>query len=147
MTAHPARNVAAGRDPARKDPMSHFTTLKTRIVSKEHLKRALDDLQIQYEEGSLEIRGYQGIRTAVDIKIPSANADYDLGFRKSGGTYELVADWYGLPDLDRQEFLGRIAQRYAYLVAKEQLESQDFTVVEEEVLSDNTIHITVRRMT
>lgn len=127
--------------------MSHFTTLKTRIVSREHLKQALHDLEIQYEEGELEIRGYQGIRTAVDIKIPSANVDYDLGFRKSGETYELVADWYGLPDLDRREFLGRIAQRYAYLVAKEQLESQDFTVVEEEVLSDNTIHITVRRMT
>jgi hypothetical protein len=127
--------------------MSHFTTLKTRIVSREHLKQALDDLEIHYEEGDLEIRGYQGIQTAVDIKIPSSNPDYDLGFRKSGEAYELVADWYGLPDLDRREFLGRIAQRYAYLVAKEQLESQDFTVVEERALSDGTIHITVRRMT
>jgi hypothetical protein len=127
--------------------MSHFTSLKTRIVSKEHLKHALEDLGIAYEEGELEVRGYQGIRTEVEIRIPSSNPDYDLGFRKSDGTYELVADWYGITEINRREFLGKITQRYAYLAAKEQLEGQDFTVIEEEVLPDNTIRITVRRMT
>lgn len=127
--------------------MSHFTSLKTRIVSKEHLRKALEDLDIVYEEGKLEVRGYQGIRTEVEIRIPSSNPDYDLGFRKRDETYELVADWYGITDINRQEFLGKVTQRYAYLAAKEQLESQDFTVVEEEVLADNTIRITVRRMT
>ena len=127
--------------------MSHFTSLKTRVVSKEHLKQALADLAIPYEEGELEIRGYQGIRTEVEIRIPSSNPDYDLGFRKHGGMYELVADWYGIPEINQQEFLGKITQRYAYLAAKAQLESQDFTVVEEQVLADNTIRITVRRMT
>jgi len=43
--------------------MSHFTTLKTRIISKEHLLEALLDLQMEFETGELEIRGYQGIRT------------------------------------------------------------------------------------
>ena len=126
--------------------MSHFTTLKTRIVSKEHLKQALHDLELQYEEGRTEIRGYQGIRTPVDIRLPTANPDYQIGFRKQGDTYEIVADWYGIEDIDRQGFLKQITQRYAYRVAKEQLEQQDFTVVEEEVQGDNTIHITVRRM-
>ncbi|MEW6141136.1 MAG: DUF1257 domain-containing protein [Thermodesulfobacteriota bacterium] len=126
--------------------MSHFTSLKTRIVSKAHLKLALEALGIAYEEGDIEIRGYQGIRTGVEIRIPTSNPDYDIGFRQSGGAYELVADWYGLPEISREGFLGRITQRYAYLVAKEQLESQDFCVVEEEVLPDNTIRMTVRRM-
>ncbi len=127
--------------------MSHFTTLKTQIVSKDYLKQALEDLDIAFEEGSLEIRGYQGIHTPVEIKIPTANPDYDLGFRRSGDTYELVADWYGIKDIKQHEFLGRIMQRYAYRVAVEQLVQQDFSVVEEEIQADNTIRITVRRMT
>ncbi|MFH1118165.1 MAG: DUF1257 domain-containing protein [Pseudomonadota bacterium] len=127
--------------------MSHFTTLKTHIVSKDYLKQALEDLDIAFEEGPLEIRGYQGIHTLVEIKIPTGNPGYDLGFRKSGDTYELVADWYGIEEIEQHEFLGRITQRYAYRVAMEQLVQQDFTVVEEEIQADNTIRITVRRMT
>ena len=126
--------------------MSHFTTLKSRIVSKDHLKLALQDLQLQFEEGETEIRGYQGIHTPVEIRIPTSNPDYQIGFRKQGDTYEMVADWYGIADMNRQDLLKQITQRYAYRVAKEQLEKQDFTVVEEEVRADNTIHITVRRM-
>jgi hypothetical protein len=127
--------------------MSHFTTLKTRIVSKEHLTQALEDLNIAYAEGNVEIRGYDGIKTPVEISIPTSNPDYQVGFRKQGDTYELVADWYGIRDINQSEFVGRITQRYAYRVAKEQLEQQDFAVVEEEVQADNTIRITVRRMT
>jgi hypothetical protein len=127
--------------------MSHFTTLKTRIVSREHLRQALEDLNIAYEEGNLEIRGYDGIRTPVEISIPTSNPDYQVGFRKHDDTYELVADWYGIKDINQSQFVGRISQRYAYRVAKEQLEQQDFAVVEEEVQADNTIRITVRRMT
>ncbi len=127
--------------------MSHFTTLKTRIVSKDHLEQALKDLEIEFEEGDLEIRGYQGIRTRVHIRIPTANPEYQIGFCKQADGYHLVADWYGISDIEQEAFLGLISQRYAYLVAKEQLESQDFAVVEEEVLPDKTIRFTVRRMT
>ncbi len=127
--------------------MSHFTTLKTQIVSKDYLKEALEDLNILFQEGDLEIRGYEGSCTPVEIRISTANPDYDLGFRKSGDTYELVADWYGIEDINQQEFLGRVTQRYAYRVAMDQLAQQHFTVVEEEIRADNTIHITVRRMT
>ena len=115
-------------------------------MSKDHLKQALEDLEIAFEEGDLEIRGYEGIRTPVEIRIPSSNRDYDLGFRKTGETYELVADWYGIQDIDRQEFVGTVTQRYAYRVAIDQLRQQNFSVVEEETQADNTIHITVRRM-
>jgi len=126
--------------------MSHFTTIKTQIVVKEYLKKALDDLGMRYEEGTVEVRGFGGNRTRVEIKVPTRNAGYDLGFRKQGQTYELVADWYGIHDINQQDFLNRLTQRYAYHVTKEQLEQQDFTVVQEEVQQDQTIHITVRRM-
>ncbi len=126
--------------------MSHFTTIKTQIVSKEQLKKALDDLQLSYQEGDVEIRGFGGNRTRVEIRIPTRNPGYDLGFRKQGNTYELVADWWGIKDIKQEEFLKSLTQRYAYHVAKDQLEAQDFTVVEEEVQADKTIRITVRRM-
>ena len=126
--------------------MSHFTTVKTQIVSAAQLKKALADLNLSYEEGAVEIRGYGGNRTRVDIRVPTRNPGYDLGFRKQGEVYELIADWWGMKDIQPDAFLRRLMQRYAYHVAKDQLEAQDFTVVEEEVLADNTIHITVRRM-
>ncbi|MFH1118160.1 MAG: hypothetical protein V1792_29915 [Pseudomonadota bacterium] len=46
--------------------MSHFTTLKTHIVFKDYLKQALEDLDIAFEEGPLEIRGYHGIHTPIE---------------------------------------------------------------------------------
>ena len=126
--------------------MSHFTTVKTSIVSKEHLKKALADLKMAFQEGQLTVRGYGGKTTGVEIKVPTRNEGYDLGFRKQGGTYELVADWWGIKDIKQDELVQKLNQRYAYHVAKEQLESQDFTIVEETVEQDQTIHIQVRRM-
>lgn len=127
--------------------MSHFTTIQTQIVLKEFLKKALEDLDMRYEEGNVQVRGYGGQRTAVEIRVPTNNPGYDLGFRKKGQAYQLVADWYGIHDIRRADLLQRLTQRYAYHVAKDQLEEQDFTIVEEEVQQDRTIHITVRRMT
>jgi len=126
--------------------MSHFSTIKTNIVHKEYLKKALDDLHMRYEEGDLEIRGFGGQRTRVEIRVRTGSPDYQMGFRKKAGVYELVADWWGVKGVDREEFLRQLTQRYAYHVVKEQLEQQDFTLVEEEVGQDRTIHLTVRRM-
>ncbi len=126
--------------------MSHFTTVKTRIVSRVHLKKALDDMQIAYQEGQVSVRGYGGQTTSVEIKVPTKNHGYDLGFRKQSDTYELVADWYGIKDINQDTLLQQLNQRYAYNVAKDQLESQDFTIVEETIEQDQTIHISVRRM-
>ena len=126
--------------------MSHFTTIQTQVVVKEQLKKALDDLNLTYEEGEVEIRGYGGQRTRVEIRVPTRNPGYDLGFRKQGDVYELVADWWGIKDIQQEVFLNRLTQRYAYHVAKDRLEAQEFTIVEEEVQADQTIHITVRRM-
>ncbi len=126
--------------------MSHFTTLKTRIVSREHLLRALEDLNMEYETGELEINGYQGIKTVVEVKVMTGNPDYQIGFRKNRDAYEVVADWYGIKDIRQEEFLAKVTQRYAYRVALDQLKAQDFAVVSQEIGLDNAIHITLRRM-
>jgi len=126
--------------------MSHFTTIKTKIVSLEHLKAALTDLSMSYTEGPVNIRGFGGKTTQVQLKVPTNSPGYDLGFQQQAGTYDLVADWWGIKDINQEQFLQQVQQRYAYNAAKEQLESQDFTIVEETVEQDQTIHICVRRM-
>ncbi len=127
--------------------MSHFSTIQTKIVAKEYLKKALDDLKFNWEEGDLEVRGYQGNRTKAEIRIETGNHGFDIGFRKQGTNYEVVADWYGIRNIKQEEFVQNVTQRYAYNSVKGQLEQDGFTFVEDEVLENNTIHLSVRRMT
>jgi len=126
--------------------MSHFTRIKTQIVEKKYLMQALQDLNYAYEEGDVKIRGFGGNRTGVEIKIPTGNRGYDIGFRKSDGAYELIADWYGIHDIDQGQFVRKVTQRYVYHVTKEKLEEQGFTLVAEEVERDGRVHLTLRRM-
>jgi hypothetical protein len=126
--------------------MSHFTTLKTRLVAREHILKALKDIGLNCEVGEMQITGHGGQTTAVEIRVPARGDNWSFGFRKAGDSYELVGDWWGINDLDRAEFVQRLTQRYAYHATKDQLESQDFTVVEEKVEQDETIHLVLRRM-
>lgn len=125
--------------------MSHFSRVKTKLVKKEHLVQALRDLNYQPIEGNVEIRGFSGQRTAVEVMIHTKNPGYDLGFRKVGDTYELVADWYGIHDINQKTFLNQVQQKYAYRAVMSRMKEQGFEAVEEKNTQDNTIHITLRR--
>jgi hypothetical protein len=108
---------------------------------------ALEKLNIEYEEGDLEISGYNGIQAKAQIRIATSDPDYQIGFRKSGDHYELIADWYGIKYYKEREFINMVTQKYAFLVALSKLEEQGFTLVEEAREMNNRIHLTVRRMT
>ena len=125
--------------------MSHFTSIKTKIVEKQYLKQALSELGHIYQEGNVQIRGYQGIQTSVAIKIPTKNTGYDIGFRKSDNAYEMVADWWGIKDINQNEFIQQVSQRYAYHAAKAKLEEQGFSLVSEETQEGERIHLVLRR--
>ena len=45
---------------------------------------ALSDLGYQPQEGNVEIRGFGGRKTAVEVMVPTKNRGYDLGFKKAG---------------------------------------------------------------
>ncbi len=125
--------------------MSHFTSIKTKIVEKQYLKQALSELGHTYQEGKVQIRGYQGIQTSVAIKIPTNNSGYDIGFRKSDNAYEMVADWWGIKDINQNKFIQQVSQRYAYHAAKAKLEEQGFSLVSEETQEGERIHLVLRR--
>jgi hypothetical protein len=116
------------------------------MVEREYLTQALKDLNYAFEVGNTEIRGYGGQRTRVEIKIPTRNAGYDLGFQKAGESYELVADWFGIKDINQEKLLQQLMQRYAYHAAKKKLEAQGFSLVTEQTEQDGRIHLMLRRM-
>jgi hypothetical protein len=124
--------------------MSHFSTLKTALVDKRLLLKALDELGIEYEEGDLGVKGFEGT-TRCEIRIPTDQEEYDIGFRLNGTSYEMVGDFNMMGDFDREDFLGALTQRYAFCAVHDQL-GADFQVVEEHQESDNTIHVLLRKM-
>ncbi len=130
--------------------MSHFTRIATKLVDRRHLLAALDDLGFAYEEGDVAIRGYQGNRTKVAIRVPTSHSGYDIGFVPTGadgdGPYELVADWFGIRDIDRNELVAVLTRRYAYHATRESLEREGFGLVSEEQEVDGRIHLVLRRM-
>ena len=125
--------------------MSHFTRMQTRLVKKRHLLNALKKMGYHPKEGREKILGYGGQKTEVEIMIHTKNPGYDLGFRKNGDTYELVADWHGIKDLVPETFLNQLQQQYAVSAVAERMQAQGFDIVTQENLPDKTIHITVRR--
>ena len=129
--------------------MSHFTTIKTQFVVAEPLKQALADARAEFNLGEVRenalVRGYHGSTTRADLVVSTQNQGYDLGFRKQGETYELVADWYGIKDINQGALTAKLTQRYAYHTVKEKLDQQGFSLVEEEVKQDKTIHLVLRR--
>jgi hypothetical protein len=126
--------------------MSHFTRIKTKMVEKEFLLSALQDLGYKSEVGVCEVRGYGGRKAQAEIKIATSNPDYNIGFQKNGDSYEVIADWYGIHGLNQNQFVERLNQRYAYQATRSKLEEQGFTLVEEENQQNGQIHLLVRRM-
>jgi hypothetical protein len=126
--------------------MSHFTRIKTQIVEKDYLLQSLRDLGHDFEEGNIQIRGYSGNQAQVNIKIPTENPEYDIGFVKAGNSYDIVADWWGIKGIDNETFHRQLMQRYAYNATRAKLEEQGFFLADEEVQEDNRIHLVLRRV-
>lgn len=129
--------------------MSHFTSIKTKMVEKVYLVKALEDLGYPYEDGGQagsSVQGWQGRTTKAELKVKVKNSNYEIGFVKSPTGYELVADWSELRQVNRTSFVEQLSQRYAYQATKAKLEEQGFTLVNEEKEADGRIHLLVRRM-
>jgi hypothetical protein len=122
--------------------MSHFTTIKVQIKQGEVLLDVLQELGYQVEQNT-QVRGYMGDTINAEYVIKQANG-YDLGFRKNGEGYELVADFWGAK-INQQEFINNISQKYAHKTLMETIQTEGFNVEEEEVLADGTVRVIVGR--
>ena len=125
--------------------MSHFTTIRTQLVEASYLEKALVDLGHTVQRGSVTVNGFMGNKTEADLKIGTASKNYDIGFRRNGPYYELVADWWGIKGIEQGAFVKKLTQRYAYHAAQEALIAEGFSLVEEEQQQDGTLHLVLRR--
>ena len=122
--------------------MSHFTTIKVQIKNGEILHQTLKELGYNVESNK-KVRGYQGNKTDAEYVIRQANG-YDLGFRRNGENYDLVADFWGAR-IDEKAFVNTIMQKYAHKTLMASVNEQGFNIEEEEVLKDGTVRVVVGR--
>ena len=122
--------------------MSHFTTIKVQIKNGEVLHQVLQELGYQVECNTM-VRGYRGDKTDADYVIRQENR-YDLGFRRKGENYELVADFWGAK-INQQAFVHKITQKYAHKTLMATVQEQGFNIEEEETLEDGTVRVVVGR--
>ncbi|MDB9373902.1 DUF1257 domain-containing protein [Nodularia sphaerocarpa] len=122
--------------------MSHFTTIKVQIKQGEILHQVLQELGYEVEQNT-KVRGYSGKSTQAEYVIRQKNG-YDLGFRKQGENYELVADFWGAK-INQREFVNNISQKYAHKTLMETIQTEGFNIEEEEVLEDGTVRVVVGR--
>jgi hypothetical protein len=122
--------------------MSHFTTIKVQIKEGSVLAESLQELGYEVLQ-NVEVRGYQGNKTTAEYVIRQSNG-YDLGFRRSGDNYELVADFWGAR-IDETAFVNTVNQRYAHKMLMQSVVDQGFNVEEEETLEDGTVRVVVGR--
>ncbi len=74
---------------------SHFSTLRTKITDADVLISSLQDLGITVRTDA-DVRGCRGQRVRADI-VAVLEGGYDLGWSpNSNGSYDLIADLYGL---------------------------------------------------
>ncbi len=125
--------------------MSHFSSIKTQIRNLTSLKASLNDLGIQWKEGSYPIRGYQGQTHQAEVVIEQEN-NYDIGFSWNGKEYELVADLqYWQQPLTVHSFLQRVTQGYAFHTVINESSKQGFSVTEQQKNEDGSIRLVVQR--
>lgn len=125
--------------------MSHFSRINTKMDEKKYVLMALKDLGFSIEEGEQKVRGFSGQTMDVDIRVP-LKLSYDIGLRKNGKSYEIVADWFGVRGINQKDFSQKLMQRYAYHATRDKLEEQGFAMVEEKVEETGQIRIVLRRM-
>ena len=111
--------------------MSHFTKLKTKIIDRTCLLKALKNLNYTYEENS-SIRGYNRRTRAADIVIRT-NGEFDVGFvRKSAKhPYQILADWYGAAQAvgcSRKEFVNKVQKEYATTKVLHELRKKGYRI-------------------
>jgi hypothetical protein len=130
--------------------MSHYSRVKTQFRHREALITCLVNLGYEVETDTT-IKGHHGEHT-VDIAVRKAKG-YGVGFVKSpDGTYDMVADWWGVAGKDERKMTqelalqaGAIQKEYAKKMVLEQAALDGFEVISQTDEQDGTLRIVVRR--
>ena len=125
--------------------MSHFTKIKTKLYEKTTIEKSLSDLNIEWEKGAVNVRGYKNQEQSAEIVIRQEN-NHDIGFKWNGSEYELVADlMFWDQKYSVNKFLNQVNQRYAYNLISKVSEEQNFQYVESETQQDGSIRLLLKK--
>ena len=125
--------------------MSHFTKIKTKLYDKMTIEKSLSDLNIEWETGATNVRGYKNQDQSAEIVIRQDNK-HDIGFKWNGNEYELVADlMFWDQKYSVNKFLNQVNQRYAYNLISKVSEEQNFQYVESETQQDGSIRLSLKK--
>ena len=126
--------------------MSHFTKIKTKLYDRETIEKSLSDLNIEWEVGANNVRGYNSQEQSAEIVIRQNN-NHDIGFKWNNNEYELVTDlmfWNQPYSVDK--FLNQVHQRYAFNLITKVSEEQSLQFVEAENQEDGSIRLLLRKV-
>lgn len=127
--------------------MSHFTSMRTQLVDGDLIAAALSDLGIKHERGGKRIRGFLGQRTDAEFRVPTKARGYDIGIRKAGEAYEVVADWWGVRGFDENTFAKELDRAYGVAATKTKLVEQGYSLVSEQRETNGEVRLVLRRQT
>jgi len=125
--------------------MSHFSKIKTKLYDKMTIEKSLSDLNIEWQTGATNFRGYKNQDQSAEIVIRQDNK-HDIGFKWNGNEYELVADlMFWDQKYSVNKFLNQLNQRYAYNLISKVSEEQNFQYVESETQQDGSIRLLLKK--
>jgi len=107
--------------------MSHFSYIKTRLLNLEYLRKALDELNVEYQV--IETKDLSEISHS-NLVISQENG-YDVYFKWDGSEYELVTDlsfWQQIWSIDT--FITKVSQTYANQTILIESSKQGFEFIE-----------------
>ena len=122
--------------------MSKLVSVKTELHELGLIKRALDDLKLEYRENQRYTHVWSGFAGEVPLVVQARGAKF--AFRPTeAGAYEAIGDDMQMATIRTQ--VDAIQQRYASHKVMEDVEAAGFALVEEQTGHDRVIRMTVRR--
>ena len=116
--------------------MSHITVMKTEFAVQEYLIIALREVGAVLGSAS---------ENSVCAQLRIANKDLTLTFRRQEKTFQIEADWWGIPETERDATLGKLKQRYVHQVALATYLPQGYEVVSE-IEESGRINLVLRKI-
>lgn len=124
--------------------MSKFVKVRTELRDLTMIKRALDDLGLNYREGAQYKHGWTGARHTAELVVEGSGPFSGFGLRRNDeGIYEILGDSMGLSS--QQATLQKLNQRYAYHKVVEDASKAGFSLVEETTDRNKAVHLVMRR--
>lgn len=121
--------------------MSKFVQIKTELRDLTLIKRALDDLQISYQESARYVHPYSRKTSPVPVLVQQRGVAF--GLREQEGAYEIIGDDMQMAQI--RTIMQPVQQRYAYHKVLAETAKVGFSLVEENVGKDQVIRLTVQR--